>query len=70
MFRFTVEHYNETYDNKLITITSGIVASKNFISAMKKITDYFGTTLLNIKELYELENIIEDYEIKDMLKEN
>lgn len=69
MFRFTVEYYDEIYDNKLTT-TSGIVASKNFISAMKKITDYFGDTLLNIKELYGLENILEDYEIKDMLRGN
>lgn len=69
MFRFTVEYYDEIHDNKLTT-TSGIVASKNFISAMKKITNYFGNTLLNIKELYELENILEDYEIKDMLKED
>ena len=69
MFRFTIEYYDEIHDNKLTT-TSGIVIGKNFISATKKIVEYFGTTLLNIKELYELENVIEDYEIKDILKEN
>lgn len=69
MFRFTVEYCDELNDNK-IALESGIVAGKNFISAVKKITEWFDHTLINIKELYELENILEDYEIKDMLKED
>lgn len=67
MYRFEVEARNEL-TNK-IEIAKGLVKGQNYGDAMRILNEWFGTTLIAVKLLYELNEILEDDEIKEVIEE-
>jgi hypothetical protein len=67
MYRFEVEACNEL-TNK-IEIAKGFVKGQNYGDAMRILSEWFGTTLIAVKLLYELNEVLEDDEIKEVIEE-
>lgn len=67
MYRFEVEIHNEL-TNK-VEIVKGFVKGQNYGDAMRILSEWFDTTLIAVKLFYELNDILEDDEIKEMIEE-
>lgn len=67
MYRFEVEAYNELTNER--EIAKGFVKGQNYGNAMQILNEWFGTTLIAVKLLYELNELLEDDEIKEVIEE-
>lgn len=67
MYRFEVEVHNELTNKS--EITKGFVKGQSYSNAMQILEEWFGTTLIAVTFLYELNAILEDDEIKEVIEE-
>ena len=68
MFRYTVSFWDT--DEKVMKKEKGIVSGTTYGTAADKVVDYYGESNLSELNLYELESIICDEELRDVLVMN
>lgn len=68
IFRFVIEFWD--IENKKEIECKGILSAESFAGAMKRLEDYLGSdNIINVKTLFEIEDIVEDYDLESFLSE-
>lgn len=74
LFRYTVKFYTEdpdlypTASDTGLVVEKGVVGSSSWVAATKELVEWFGKDNLLEISFYELENPLEDEEIKDLMQ--
>ena len=67
MFRFIIKYFDDIEEG--LAISKGIIKAESYENAVREITDYVGKeNLVGIESLYELDDILEDNDIKSIIK--